>query len=109
MFRNILVGVDGSPASDRALQRAVELARDGNARLTLLTAISRPPAFAAGLGDAAAVAALTQGLCDDALARLRAAVEAVPDGAAGDDARLDQTGLPRAAGAGRRAAATTSS
>lgn len=79
MFRNILVGVDGSPASDRALQRAVELAREGNARLTLLTAISKPPAFAAGLGDAAAVAALTQGLCDDALARLRAAVEAVPD------------------------------
>ncbi|MDO8185613.1 universal stress protein [Conexibacter sp. JD483] len=79
MFRNILVGVDGSPASDRALERAVELARDGHARLTLLTAVPKPPGFAAGMGDASAVAALVEGLDREALARLAEAVAAIPD------------------------------
>ena len=36
MFLNILVGVDGSPSSLRALEIATELARAGNARLTLI-------------------------------------------------------------------------
>ena len=37
MFLNILVGIDGSPSSRRALEQAVELARAGNAKLTLMT------------------------------------------------------------------------
>jgi nucleotide-binding universal stress UspA family protein len=37
VFLNILVGLDGSPASKRALEHAVELARAGNARLTMIT------------------------------------------------------------------------
>jgi nucleotide-binding universal stress UspA family protein len=37
LFLNILVGIDGSPSSLRALEHAIELARAGNARLTLMT------------------------------------------------------------------------
>ena len=37
MFLNILVGLDGSASSRRALGHAVELARAGNAKLTLIT------------------------------------------------------------------------
>ncbi len=36
MFLNILVGLDGSDSSRRALERGVELARAGNAKLTLI-------------------------------------------------------------------------
>ena len=36
MFINILVGVDGSPSSKRALGSACELAQAGNAKLTLI-------------------------------------------------------------------------
>ena len=37
VFLNILVGLDGSESSQRALEQAVGLARAGNARLTLMT------------------------------------------------------------------------
>jgi nucleotide-binding universal stress UspA family protein len=37
VFLNILVGIDGSPSSQRALEHAIELARAGNAKLTLIT------------------------------------------------------------------------
>jgi nucleotide-binding universal stress UspA family protein len=37
MFLNILVGVDGSPSSRRALEHSIDLARAGNAKLTLIT------------------------------------------------------------------------
>jgi nucleotide-binding universal stress UspA family protein len=37
VFLNILVAIDGSPSSRRALKHAVELARAGNAKLTLMT------------------------------------------------------------------------
>jgi nucleotide-binding universal stress UspA family protein len=37
VFLNILVGIDGSPEAAHALALAVELARVGNARLTLMT------------------------------------------------------------------------
>jgi nucleotide-binding universal stress UspA family protein len=37
VFLNILVGVDGSSSSQRALEHSIELARAGNAKLTLVT------------------------------------------------------------------------
>jgi nucleotide-binding universal stress UspA family protein len=43
VFRKILVGLDGSPSSQRALEHAIDLARAGNGTLTLMT-VAPPPA-----------------------------------------------------------------
>jgi nucleotide-binding universal stress UspA family protein len=45
MFLNILVGLDGSPSSLRALERAAELAQSGNAKLTLMTVAPTPSSY----------------------------------------------------------------
>jgi nucleotide-binding universal stress UspA family protein len=79
MFRNILVSIDGSPHSERALDEAVEIARAGRGRLTILTAVNQPPAWAASsiATGAAAISALD--LEREAVQVMREAVERVPN------------------------------
>jgi nucleotide-binding universal stress UspA family protein len=78
-FRSILVAVDGSRHSDAALAHAIELARDGNARLTILTATPQVPGVSL-TGPAAAVAAANLDQLEHDFDRvLRSAVDRVPD------------------------------
>jgi len=79
MFRNILVSVDGSPNSQRALDEAVDIARAGNGRLTILTAVNQPPAWAASSLAAGAAALSALDLEREAVTVMRRAVERVPD------------------------------
>jgi len=78
-FRSILVAVDGSRHSDAALAHAIELARDANARLTILTATSSPPGMAMTGPGAAVVAASAASVEHGFDEILRAAVDRVPD------------------------------
>jgi nucleotide-binding universal stress UspA family protein len=79
MFRDILVCVDGSPQADQALSQAIDLATAERSRLTLLTAIPRPPYWACSPMTIAAVEPLAADLAREAQAALRAAVDRVPD------------------------------
>jgi nucleotide-binding universal stress UspA family protein len=79
MFRNILVCVDGSPQSDGALSQAIDLAECQHARLTLLTAVTRPPYWTNTPMTAAGLESLGSELQHEAAATLRTAVERVPD------------------------------
>jgi nucleotide-binding universal stress UspA family protein len=47
VFHRILVGVDDSPASRRALDRAIELAAEGHGRIGLLVSAPEPPLIVA--------------------------------------------------------------
>lgn len=51
MFKHILAPHDGSPLSDQALVRAVELARLTAARLTLFNATAEPPFPVTNFGE----------------------------------------------------------
>ena len=79
MFRNILVSVDGSTHSERALDEAIDIARAGNGRITLLTAVCQPPAWAASSMAAGAAAISALDLEREAVQVMRRAVARVPD------------------------------
>jgi nucleotide-binding universal stress UspA family protein len=79
MFRNILVCVDGSAHAERALSEAIDLATAERSRLTILTAIPRPPYWACNPVTAAGVEPLAKDLADEATATLKAAVDRVPE------------------------------
>ncbi len=79
MFRNILVSVDGSSHADQALAEAIELAESSNGRLTILTAVIRPPSFARGGLGAGAVQAVEQDLEREFQEVLERAVDRVPE------------------------------
>jgi nucleotide-binding universal stress UspA family protein len=78
MFHNILVCVDGSSHADRALDEAIDLAVAGNGRLTILTAIPRPPYWAASPVTAAGIESLGLELEREAKAALLNATDRVP-------------------------------
>jgi nucleotide-binding universal stress UspA family protein len=73
LYRTILVAVDGSPDARAALEHAVGLAHDQNARLTLLSVV--PPVPSSALLSGAAPQTL-QACFADCLAELR---DSVPD------------------------------
>ncbi|MGI8714741.1 MAG: universal stress protein [Solirubrobacteraceae bacterium] len=79
MFRNILVCVDGSTHAERALTEGIDLASTQRARLTLLTAVSRPPYWANTPLTAAGIEPLSVDLHREAEKTLRAAVDRVPN------------------------------
>jgi nucleotide-binding universal stress UspA family protein len=78
MFRNILVSVDSSAHAQRALDEAIDIAGSSKGRITILTAVCRPPVWAAGsiATSAAAVSALD--LEREAVQVMREAVQRVP-------------------------------
>jgi nucleotide-binding universal stress UspA family protein len=79
MFRNILVAVDGSRHAEKALGEAIDIAVAGNGRLTILSAIPHPPAWANSPGGAMAAMPLAEELERESTSILREAVGRVPD------------------------------
>ncbi|HET9103038.1 MAG TPA: universal stress protein [Solirubrobacteraceae bacterium] len=79
MFHNLLVCIDGSAHAERALTEALDIATASRGRLTLLTAIPRPPYWATSPATAAAVEPLSCELAAEAERSLKAAVARVPD------------------------------
>jgi nucleotide-binding universal stress UspA family protein len=77
MFRDILVAIDGSETSTRALSNAGELAEALNARLTLIAVSPEVPGYAYRSG--VDVAALEHEAETETDRILREAVESLPD------------------------------
>jgi nucleotide-binding universal stress UspA family protein len=50
-FERILVAIDGSPGGQKALEKAIELAKLANASLTALAVEGKLPAYAATIGE----------------------------------------------------------
>src|SRR5690242_11161823 len=78
MFHNILVSVDDSCHARRALHEAIDLAEAGRGRLTLLTAVHRPPYWATSPATVAGIESLAAEFETEAEHTLRAAADQVP-------------------------------
>jgi nucleotide-binding universal stress UspA family protein len=78
MFRDILVAIDGSPTSRRALEEAARLAEALNARLTLIAVSPEVPGYAYRSG--VDVGALEREAGTETERILREAVDSLPEG-----------------------------
>lgn len=79
MFRNVLLGLDFSPASQRALDEAIERCEQHGGRLTILTAIPEVRGWAAGPCESVTAAnQLNEQLEHDACRLQHAALDRVP-------------------------------
>src|SRR5437870_485547 len=78
MFRNVLVSIDGSPHSERALTEAIDIATLSRARLTILTAVPAPPSWSYTSVSVGALQELSHELQRGSEQILRAAVDRVP-------------------------------
>ena len=78
MFRNILVALDQSTTSKRALAEAAELAEALNARLTIISVAPPVPAYAYRAGID--VGALENEVESETEKTMREAIDALPDG-----------------------------
>jgi nucleotide-binding universal stress UspA family protein len=79
MFRNILVSVDCSDHAQRALDEAIDIARVGNGRITILTAVNQPPAWCASSIAVTAAALSAAELEREAVQVMQRAVARVPN------------------------------
>lgn len=80
MFRNVLLGLDFTPASQRALDEAIELCERHGGRLTILTAIPEVRGWAAGPCESVTAAnELNEQLERDACELQHDALDRVPD------------------------------
>jgi nucleotide-binding universal stress UspA family protein len=80
MFRRLLVAFDGSSHAQRALTEAVDLAQTNSGRLTVMTVVPEPSAWALGSGFEAPVDLndLNRQIEREYQAMLDASVDAVP-------------------------------
>ena len=79
MFRNILVSIDGSSHSERALTEAIDIASGSRARLTIVTAVPSTRSWVYAPANAAALESLVADLEHESQEILRDAVDRVPE------------------------------